>query len=190
MKWTRGPRGGRYYSEAKGRPMGKNHALRITVLMLTGLVASMVYILAVGLLTVQVIGARDGSVFDLTNAVVAIAEPHVPYLQMISIMLLGLLVAYVLLVGTRKRDLLDRMALSGGFSVGTAALLVYSFAGLGLPRSNMSVMESELAGWKGWIYKAGSDSSVHLLLALILGWMFLQVLQVSRTSQLTDAKSN
>ncbi|MBM6620844.1 hypothetical protein JTF08_04405 [Micrococcaceae bacterium RIT802] len=169
--------------------MSKNHTLRISVLILAGLLASLVYILAVGLLTVQAIGVRDGAVFDLTNAVVAIAEPHVPYLQMISIMLLGLLVAYVLLVGTRNRELLERMALSGGFSVGTASLLVYSFAGLGVPRSNMSVMESELVGWKGWIYKAGSDSSAHLLLALILGWMLLQVLQASRTSQLTEAKS-
>lgn len=189
VELDRVPRGGRYLSEARGRPLSKNHTLRISVLILAGLLASLVYILAVGLLTVQAIGVRDGAVFDLTNAVVAIAEPHVPYLQMISIMLLGLLVAYVLLVGTRNRELLERMALSGGFSVGTASLLVYSFAGLGVPRSNMSVMESELVGWKGWIYKAGSDSSAHLLLALILGWMLLQVLQASRTSQFTEAKS-
>ncbi|MGP5397816.1 hypothetical protein [Arthrobacter rhombi] len=169
--------------------MSKNHAIRIAILTLAGLLASLIYTLAVGLLTVQAIGARDGAAFDLTNTVVAITEPHLPYIQMIAIALMGLLVAYVLLFGTRKQQLLDRLAMSGGFSVGTAVLVVYSFVGLEVSRANISVVEAGLAGWKGWIYKAGSDSSVHFLLALILGWMLIQVVQASRTSQLAEAKS-
>lgn len=176
-------------AQPKGRTMSKRYALRISVLILAGLVASLVYTLAVGLLTVTAIGARDGAVFDLNNAVVAITEPHVPYLQMVAVLLLGLLVTYVLLVGTRKQSLPDRMALAGGFSFGTAALILYSFAGLGGSQASTSIVEAEMAGWKGWIYKAGSDSSVHLLLTLILGWVLLQRLQASRTPQLTEAKS-
>lgn len=188
VKWTGGLVGASI-TQPKERMMSKMHALRISFLMLAGLVASLVYILAVGLLTVSAIGARDGAAFSLNNSVVAITEPHVPYLQMISIMLLGLLVAYALLVGTGKQPPRDRLALSGGFSVGTAALVLYSFAGLGISNARASVVEAELAGWKGWIYKAGSDSSVHLLLALILAWMLFQILQASKASQVTEAKS-
>lgn len=169
--------------------MSKNYAPRLSLLILAGLVASLVYTLAVGILTVGAIGARDGAVFDLNNAVVAITEPHVPYLQMVGVLLLGLLVTYVLLVGTRKQPFRDRLALSCGFSFGTAALVLYSFAGLGVTNANMSIAEAELAGWKGWIYQAGRDSSVHFLLALILGWMLLQLLQASRTPDLSEAKS-
>ena len=186
---TKRPPWGRQLPQSKGWQMSKNHALRILILTLAGLLVSLAYILAVGLLTVQAIGARDGVVFDLTNAVVEITDPHVPYAQMISIALMGLLIAYVLLFGTRKQQLLDRMAIAGGFSTGTAALVVYSFVGFGVSTVNVSVVEETLAGWKGWIYKAGSDSSVHLLLALTLGWMLIQVLATSRTSRLAKAES-
>ncbi len=166
--------------------MSKNPALRISVFTLAGLLVSLAYILAVGLLTVQTIGARDGAVFDFTNALVAITEPHVAYIQMIAIALLGLLMAYVLLFGTRRQQLFDRMAMSSGFSVGTAALVVYSFVGIKSAAATTSVADETLAGWKGWIYKAGSDSPVHLVLALIVGWIFAQMLQSFRASQLAE----
>lgn len=169
--------------------MNKNDALRTSVLVLAGLLVSLVYAPAVGLLTIRAIGARDGAVFDLTNALVAITEPHVPYVEMISIAIMGLLVTFVLLVGTVKLRLRDRLAFSGGFSVGTAALVLYSFVGLDVSRANTSIVEGGLVGWRGWIYKAGSDSSVHLVLALALGWMLLHVLQAARTSRLAESKN-
>lgn len=169
--------------------MSKKHPLRISALVLAGLLVSLVYVLAVGLLTIRAIGARDGAVFDLTNALVAITEPHVPFVEMISIALMGLLMMYVLFFGTRKQQLSDRLAMSGGFSVGTAALVLYSFVGLDVSRANTSIVEGGLVGWRGWIYKAGSDSSVHLVLALALAWMLLHVLQASRTSRLAESKT-
>ena len=169
--------------------MNKNHALRTSVLVLAGLLVSLVYVSAVGLLAIRAIGARDGAVFDLTNTLVAITEPHVPYVEMVSIAIMGLLVIFILLVGTVKLRLLDRLAFSGGFSVGAAALVLYSFLGLDVSRANTSIVEGGLVGWRGWIYKAGSDSSVHLVLALALGWMLLHVLETARTSRFTESKN-
>lgn len=169
--------------------MNNNHALRTSVLLLTGLLVSLVYVSAVGLLTIRAIGARDGAVFDLTNTLVATTEPHVPYVEMFSIAIMGLLVAFTFFVGTVKLPLLDRLAYSGGFSVGTAALVLYSFVGLDVSRANTTIVGDGLEGWRGWIYKAGSDSSVHLVLALALGWMLVQVLQRSKKPQLAEAKN-
>lgn len=151
---------------------------------------SLAYILAVGLLAIQAIGARDGVVLDLNNTLIAIAEPHVPYVQMISIAFLGLLVASVLLIGRRHQHLRDRLALSAGFSLGTAALAAYSFAGIDASSANTSIVEESLAGRKGWIHRAGSDSSVHLLLSLMLGWTLIQVLQASRTPRLAERNAD
>lgn len=166
--------------------MSKEHALRISLFAVAGLLISLAYILAVGLLATQAVGAREGAVLDLNNTLISIAEPHVPYVQMISIAFLGLLVASALIVGTRHQHLRDRLALSAGFSTGTAALVAYSFAGIDVSSAKTSIVEEALAGWKGWIHEAGSNSSVHLLLALMLGWTLLQVLQASRTPRLAE----
>ena len=180
---------GRKLVQKEGRIMTRNHALKVTTFVLGGLVLALAYVLAVGFLVVRATGLRDGAVLDFNNTLTKITEPHVPYLHMASMALIGSLVLFLLFFATRRQPLQVRLGMAGGFSVGTAALLVYSFVGIEVPSGWVSIVDPALAGWKGWLYKAGSDSSVHLVLVLALAWMLIQVLQKSNAPRLIAANS-
>ncbi|WP_422770229.1 hypothetical protein ACN28C_26425 [Plantactinospora sp. WMMC1484] len=140
-----------------------------------GVALGIVYVLLVGILGIQIIGARAGAVFDLNNELVAVTSPSVPVLQMIASALLSGLVFYVVTIGLQKRTARIRVSTVAGFVVAVTSLVIWSFviAPDAVPLGGAST-EGIAIGWEGWIQEGGVNPAVHVLIVLVLGahWPF------------------
>lgn len=143
-----------------------------------GCLTSVVYMAVVGILSVQATATRGGAVLNLNNIVVGVQDPKIPALQMTAIMCMGVLTAYIVAYAPRNFSLPVRLAVSTSFVVSSGVLLIINFSS-GPGRDPLqSVADGTMPGIKGWLLKASNESSVHLLVALVL---FLVVFQLTRS---------
>lgn len=127
------------------------------------------YVLLVGILGIQIIGARAGAVFDLNNEMTAVTSPTIPMAQMFATVLLGGLVFYLLTVGVRKRAARIRVSTVAGFVAAVGSLVIWSLT-ITPDAGPQGVTPAGIAsGWEGWIQKGGINPAVHLLIVLALG---------------------
>ncbi|MBQ1051932.1 hypothetical protein KBX50_26165 [Micromonospora sp. C51] len=128
------------------------------------------YVLLVGILDVQIIGARAGAVFDLNNELVAVTSPSIPVFQMLATASLSGLVFYVVTIGVWKRSARIRVSTGAGFVVAVISLVIWSFAiaPVVVPLGGASPKGIAI-GWEGWVQKGGANPAVHVLIILVLG---------------------
>lgn len=139
-----------------------------------GAVAGALYVVVVGLLSVQVIGLQAGAVFDLSNTVVGITEPQMPIWPLLAIVILSALViiGLVVLAGATSRS--ATVWLVAGFSLAAAAFVAWAFALMVGRDSGAEQTVGVLHGWVGWVEKGGLNSAVHLVIALAVASLWLR----------------
>lgn len=140
----------------------------------SGLVLGGVYVLVVGVLSIQAKGQRVGAVFDLSNSVVEVTTARQPIVPMLAVAAVSALVMYALVFGARRRARSDRLALVGGFSVVVLALVVTALQAPVLRIIEPGIPLGESVAWRGWVDEGGVSPAVHVLLFLAIGsaWLF------------------
>ena len=158
-----------------------------------GIALSVVFVFAVGILSIQVVGLRGGATFDLNNTLVAITSAQVPYLPFIGIAALSTLVMFLLTVAVRKHAKRFRVAFVVGFSVATLLLVSLSFVlnPLYAPDGTLTIGRPLEPGWIGWLGKGGSSPAVHVvfLLALASIWLYSSSRQRAIDSKVVSVKN-
>ncbi|MDX6231123.1 MAG: hypothetical protein QOH68_71 [Nocardioidaceae bacterium] len=124
------------------------------------------YVLAVGVLSVQTMGARAGAKFDLNNELVSVTSPTIPVLPMLGTALLSALVLYAVTFGLRKRSTRTRISVAMAFAAGALSLVVWS---LTMTPAGVLATEGIPLGWEGWIKEGGTSPAVHVVIILALG---------------------
>ncbi len=140
-----------------------------------GIALSVVFVFAVGILSIQVVGLRGGAVLDLNNTLVAITSARVPYLPFIGIAALSTLAIFLLTVAVRKHAKRFRVAFVVGFSVATLVLVSLSFIlnPLWAPDGTLTIGRPIEPGWLGWLVTGGSSPAVHVVFFLALASIWL-----------------
>lgn len=133
-----------------------------------GITLGVIFVIAVGALSVQAIGQEAGAVFDLYNTVIRITPPRIPLLPMLATATLSVLVMLFLTLGSLKMSRRSRQALVAGFFL-TAALLITWALLLTAARRTGDITLGVLPGWKGWLEKGGRSSAVHVVTLLSVG---------------------
>lgn len=138
-----------------------------------GIGLGVVFVFAVGILSIQAAGLRLGAILDLNNMAVAVTSPRVAFLQIIGIAALSTLVMFLLAVAVRKRAKRFRVAFVAGFSVATVLLVSLSFvlAPFRGPQDGLSIGFEP--GWVGWLVEGGSSPAVHVVFLLAVGSVWL-----------------
>lgn len=148
--------------------------MRFTKWAFLGVAVGVVFVVIVGVLSIQVIGRRAGMVFGLDNVPVGLTVPQVPFVPMLAIAAVSTLVMYSLTRLVRRNSRRSRVAFVAGFSVSTALLILLAFGiapGVDTPRGELPL--GVLAGWRGWIQEGGASPAVHVLLFLAIGSLWL-----------------
>jgi hypothetical protein len=138
-----------------------------------GAVIGALYVVIIGLLSVQVIGLQAGAVFDLGNTVVGITEPQVPIWPLLAIVVLSALVIVGLVVLHRAASRTAGVALIAGFALAAAVVVVWAFILAAGRDSGGEQTVGVLGGWVGWVEKGGLNSATHLVIVLAVASFWL-----------------
>src|SRR5262245_42358125 len=86
------------------------------------------YVIVIGILAVEVMETKAGIEITFQNDdVLALFEPHTPWLPVVAIAALSALMCLLVTVATRGRAPLARAAIASGFVVALAGLVVWAF---------------------------------------------------------------
>jgi hypothetical protein len=140
-----------------------------------GLAEAVIFVFAIGLLSIQESGALSGAVYDLNNVVVAVTSPSLPALQYVAIAALSLVTVYFVTLGKATLIRSARLALATGLSVGLSLFIVWALALRATLISDTGREQGIPAGWNGWVLLGGSNSVVHLVLLLAVTALVLDL---------------
>lgn len=143
--------------------------MRSAVWGICGIALGVVFVLAVGALSVQAIGQEAGAMFDLYNTVIRITPPRIPLLPMLATAVLSVLVMLVLTLGSLELSMRSRQALVAGFFLAAALLITWALLLTAARNTGGDRTVGVLPGWKGWLEKGGRSSAVHVVTLLSVG---------------------
>lgn len=144
------------------------------VMATVGAVAGALYVVIVGLLSIQAIGVQAGAIFDLKNTVVGITEPRVPVWPLLAIAILSALVIVSLVAVRGAASRGARVSLVVGFALVAVAFVVWAFILTAGRDSGTEQTVGVLAGWTGWVEKGGLNSATHLVVILAVASIWLR----------------
>lgn len=153
--------------------------MRSSALAIVSVICGAVFVGLAGVLTIRVIGAESGAVFDLNNVVVGVRPPHTAYLPMLALAVLAVVAAYVVIRGTARLRRRDRLVVAVSFAFAVLGLVVWGSHGGWLhgPEGQLAVGVPE--GWRGWLREGARSSGVHVVLVIVIGWAWM----LGRSSQ-------
>ena len=146
--------------------------MRTTVWGLYGVLLGIGYVSLAGILTVQVIGAESGAVFDLNNVVVGVRPPRGAYLPMLALAVLGVAVAFVVTLGTGRLPRRDRLVVAASFGLVLMCLVGWGVQGSWLHALDGQAVLGVTEGWRGWLQEGARSSGTHVVLLAVLGWLW------------------
>lgn len=139
---------------------------------LGGALLGLIYVALAGVLTVQVIGTESGAVFDLDNVVVAVRPPGPAYLPMFVLAVLGVVVAYVVTLGTARLPRRERLVIAATFGLALLGLVVWGVQGSWVHAVEGEPVLGVSEGWRGWLQEGARSSGTHVVLLAALGWLW------------------
>lgn len=155
-----------------------------------GAVVGALYVVIIGLLSIQVIGLQAGAVFDLSNTVVGITEPQVPVWPLLGIVVLSALVIVGLVVFQGAVPRAAGVSLVAGFALSALVIVVWAFILTAGRDSGGEQTVGVLRGGAGWVEKGGLNSATHVVTALAMASLGLRSRAQRRmTPEAQDAKA-
>ena len=121
-----------------------------------------------GMLSIQAAGSLDGGVFGISNELVAVQSPALPVLQYIGMASSAVLALLGVEIVPSRASFLSPGASRIGCLVAIGALIVWSMIITQEVFVEASVREPPRAWLEGWVQYGGSESSVHLVVVLLL----------------------
>lgn len=155
--------------------------MRTFIHSLYGLALGGLFVLLAGALGVQVIGQEAGAVYDVSNTVVGITAPRVPWLPLLALATLAALVLFFVTVAASRTGELARRSLVAGFLLSTAALVLWGFLLDAAQLHDGDVPPGVRQGWMGWLAEGGTSSTVHVIALVALGSLWLRILPARRS---------
>ena len=145
------------------------------------------FVLVVGMLAIQSSGATTGAVFNLNNQVVAVTTPHIPYLQLVAIAVLGSVVTGVGLWFVFSKGIEQSATVVLGFAVGVIPLIIWSAILKAGRLAGEARAEALPPGVPGWALHGGGSGIVHVAVMVSVAALLLRF--VSARSRSRDAEN-
>lgn len=158
-------------SESRSSAIGGT-VVRATVLSIASVVVGTLFVALAGFLAIRVIGAESGAVFDLNNVVVGVRSPGPAYLSMLALAVLGVVVAYVVTLGTARLPRRDRLVVAGAFGLALLCLVAWGVQGSWVHAVDGEPVLGVSEGWRGWLQEGARSSGTHVVLLAVLGWLW------------------
>lgn len=140
---------------------------------IAGLVLNSLFILGVGILTIQIIALKGGGVLGLDNQLIAVTKPSPALLQLLGIASLSTLVLLALTFGVAGREPVSRTQFRSGFVVTSIVLITAATIMVSVDYVPNTLQLGFSVGPRGWLEEGGISPAVHIvfLVALAVLWL-------------------
>lgn len=161
--------------------------MRFAVSLLWGCVVGMLLVATTGMLSIQAIGLRDGAVFSMSNRLIAVQSPALPVFQYLGIVSCSILALVCIEAVPSMTRFLVRPASRIGCLIMMASLITWSLV-LSHGAFVAAAERRPPHEWiEGWVQYGGVESSVHLVLVVLLLGLIMSLFRPNRRAWLPDS---
>lgn len=133
--------------------------------MFVGVASGTCYVTVVGLLAIQAAAVRAGARVDLSNQLIALADPSFPALQYVAVGSVGALVA---IVAIRIQRWVPRGIAATGCVVALLTLALLIAISWRIGHGYIGKSMAFAPGWQGWIQFGGQNPAVFVVSGLLV----------------------